>query len=378
MKRLPTVPCRFLPPATTARDQRREVRQLRDDAVLLRVAARAGPASRGRRAGSRSAAGRSARPAGAVSRISSGCACAYVSDWLIAVAEAPRGPGCAVIQLVQRAVAADRPEPPEHRPRRHHGARAVDVERLREERLGRPDRVDLAVARAPSASRGTAVRAGCTEFGLTPTFCSAALIITSPTPLSALTAIVLPGRSAGVRIELDALDEDVLPVVRLVRALDLAGRDAREWDPLRAPDDHGHAAEVADVAVVVRDREDDVVAALQRPLVDLDPLRLEEALLIPRSIGSAFAIGSVLTVTVDGLPAAWPARSPQAPMIATTTSSHGARRRARGSPAPPPFAVAVPSCRFLLLAVAIASSRAVSRPSAASRPARARPRPARA
>ena len=39
------------------------------------------------------------------------------------------------------------------------------------------------------------------EFGSTPSFFSAALMITSPTPLSALTAIVLPARSAGVRME---------------------------------------------------------------------------------------------------------------------------------------------------------------------------------
>jgi hypothetical protein len=39
------------------------------------------------------------------------------------------------------------------------------------------------------------------EFGSTPTFFNAALITTSPTPFSALTAIVLPARSAGVRID---------------------------------------------------------------------------------------------------------------------------------------------------------------------------------
>ena len=43
------------------------------------------------------------------------------------------------------------------------------------------------------------------ESGSTPTFFSAALIATSPTPLSAFTAIVLPARSAGVRIELEPL-----------------------------------------------------------------------------------------------------------------------------------------------------------------------------
>ena len=41
--------------------------------------------------------------------------------------------------------------------------------------------------------------------GSMPLFSSAALIITSPTPLRALTAMVLPARSAGVRIELDPL-----------------------------------------------------------------------------------------------------------------------------------------------------------------------------
>ena len=64
-----------------------------------------------------------------------------------------------------------------------------------------------------------------TEFGSTPTFLSAALIITSPTPLSALTAIVLPGEVGGRPDRARALDEDVLPVVGLARALDLARRD---------------------------------------------------------------------------------------------------------------------------------------------------------
>ena len=44
-----------------------------------------------------------------------------------------------------------------------------------------------------------------TEFGSMPSFSSAARIITSPTPFNALTAIVLPARSAGVRIELEPL-----------------------------------------------------------------------------------------------------------------------------------------------------------------------------
>ena len=43
------------------------------------------------------------------------------------------------------------------------------------------------------------------ELWSTPLFSSAARIITSPTPFRALTAIVLPARSAGVRIELDPL-----------------------------------------------------------------------------------------------------------------------------------------------------------------------------
>ena len=43
------------------------------------------------------------------------------------------------------------------------------------------------------------------EFGSTPDFSSAARIITSPTPFNALTAIVLPARSAGDWIELEPL-----------------------------------------------------------------------------------------------------------------------------------------------------------------------------
>ena len=53
------------------------------------------------------------------------------------------------------------------------------------------------------AGNGTA--SSFTELGSTPDFSSAALIVTSPTPLRALTAIVLPARSWGVRIELSPL-----------------------------------------------------------------------------------------------------------------------------------------------------------------------------
>jgi len=53
------------------------------------------------------------------------------------------------------------------------------------------------------AGNGSASRR--TELGLTPDFLSAALIITSPTPLSAFTAMVLPARSPGLRIELEPL-----------------------------------------------------------------------------------------------------------------------------------------------------------------------------
>ena len=53
------------------------------------------------------------------------------------------------------------------------------------------------------AGNGSASRL--TEFGSTPRFCRAARIITSPTPLSAFTATVLPLRSAGPRIELSPL-----------------------------------------------------------------------------------------------------------------------------------------------------------------------------
>ena len=69
--------------------------------------------------------------------------------------------------------------------------------RRRPDRCSRPTRI---------GGNGSASRR--TESGLTPRFWSAALIITSPTPLSALTATVLPARSAGVLIEL-------LPLTRM-------------------------------------------------------------------------------------------------------------------------------------------------------------------
>ena len=52
---------------------------------------------------------------------------------------------------------------------------------------------------------GNGIASSLIEFGSTSSFFSAALIITSPTPLSAFTAIVFPARSLAVRIELDPL-----------------------------------------------------------------------------------------------------------------------------------------------------------------------------
>src|SRR5439155_10863625 len=52
----------------------------------------------------------------------------------------------------------------------------------------------------------------------------------------------------------------------------------RQRDALRAGDHHRHVAEVADVAVVVRECEHDVVAALEYLFLDLDPTAREEAL----------------------------------------------------------------------------------------------------
>ena len=52
---------------------------------------------------------------------------------------------------------------------------------------------------------GNGIASSLIEFGSTPLFSSAALITTSPRPLSALTAIVFPARSAGVRMELEPL-----------------------------------------------------------------------------------------------------------------------------------------------------------------------------
>ena len=52
---------------------------------------------------------------------------------------------------------------------------------------------------------GNGIATRLTEFGSTPDFFSAARITTSPTPFSALTAIVFPASCAGVWIELDPL-----------------------------------------------------------------------------------------------------------------------------------------------------------------------------
>ena len=52
---------------------------------------------------------------------------------------------------------------------------------------------------------GNGIASSLIEPGLTPDLRSAALIITSPTPLSALTAIVFPARSFALRIELSPL-----------------------------------------------------------------------------------------------------------------------------------------------------------------------------
>ena len=124
-----------------------------------------------------------------------------------------------------------------------------------------------------------------TDSGSTPRFLSAALIITSPTPLSAFTAMVLPARSAGVRIELEPLTRMFCQLSLIdVPSTSLAANE-RERDALRARDEHRHEAEVADLALVVRHGEHDVVPALQRPLGDRDPLLLEEALLDPEVEG---------------------------------------------------------------------------------------------
>ncbi len=69
---------------------------------------------------------------------------------------------------------------------------------------GMSDRIDLAV-RERRAHRRERDRDQLDEFGSTPELVNAALITTSPTPFSALTAMVLPARSCGVRIELDPL-----------------------------------------------------------------------------------------------------------------------------------------------------------------------------
>ena len=78
------------------------------------------------------------------------------------------------------------------------------TEHLGHERLRRPGRVDLAVRECRPHRRE---RNGeqLDRVRVDADFSSAALIITSPTPLRALTAIVLPARSAGVWIELEPL-----------------------------------------------------------------------------------------------------------------------------------------------------------------------------
>src|SRR6266540_49617 len=89
----------------------------------------------------------------------------------------------------------------------------------------------------------------------------------------------LPGEVGRPPDRAVTLDEDVLPVVGCRGPLDVARGDRAEANSGGAADHRHDPAQIADVAVAVREREGDVVPALQRPLADLDPLRPEEALL---------------------------------------------------------------------------------------------------
>ena len=129
---------------------------------------------------------------------------------------------------------------------------------------------------------GKGITTSLIEFGSTPSLSSAPLITTSPTPLSALTAIVLPARSCGVRIELDPLtmtfcqlSATIVPSTSLAAAVD-------DVDSRRVGDERGRPADVADVAVVVRR----AASTMSLPLWSVTflismPVLLEEALADP-------------------------------------------------------------------------------------------------
>src|SRR4051794_32741037 len=141
-------------------------------------------------------------PAGSSARTSSGCDCAYASDWLIAVRNLDARSGFFVAQSSSAAY----PPIGQNFPSTGPGAIATRSP----SRLSPCDRNGSGAQNAsiwPLLSAvliaGNGSARSLTESGFTPSFLSAALIITSPTPLSALTAIVFPARSAGDRIELD-------------------------------------------------------------------------------------------------------------------------------------------------------------------------------
>ena len=125
---------------------------------------------------------------------------------------------------------------------------------------------------------GNGMGTSLTESWLMPSFLNAARIATSPTPFRGVDGDRLARQVLRRADRARPLDEDVLPVVGLVRPLHLTGRGRHDVDAGRVGDERRHPADVADVAVVVGEREHDVVAALEHGLLDLDPVLLEDPL----------------------------------------------------------------------------------------------------
>ena len=182
--------------------------------------------------------------------------------------------------LGQRCITSDRPELAQDGPGGHHDARAVEIQRLRQERLRHPDRVDLTVAQC-RAHRRKRHRQQMDRARVDADLPQRRFDHHLTDALQRVHRDGLAGEIRRLTDRAVAFDEDVLPVVGGGRPLHLARRNCADGDPLRTGDHHRHPAQVADLAVVVREREDDVVPALQRLLVDVDALSGEEAFLDP-------------------------------------------------------------------------------------------------
>jgi hypothetical protein len=117
--------------------------------------------------------------------------------------------------------------------------------------------------------------------GSTPPLSSAALMTTSPTPLIALVAIVLPARSLTVRIGLVFATTMTVHFVRGVVGAVVGVRDDLDGQPLPARRHRRHVAEERELVRARHHGGGDLVAALRRSRLDVEALRPEEVLLDP-------------------------------------------------------------------------------------------------